>query len=184
MTMTSIRSFRTFDGSPLFEAQINIEPPGVTVVTLSGELDLGSAHELDAAITEGWGPPTPPVLVLDLTDVSFMSSTGLQALAQAHIHAAAHDSELRVTSGPRIVRRAIELMGMHKILNLYPSRATAVEALPYPRCPNRRIHSEVAPPTQTRSGVAGDGEFAPGLASARHNPGSPAQPCRRDRQKP
>jgi anti-sigma B factor antagonist len=58
------------------------DPVGTVAIALDGELDLTSADELDTAIREaedtdiGW-------IVVDLSDVSFIDSTGLSVLLQA-----------------------------------------------------------------------------------------------------
>ena len=58
------------------------DPVGTVAIELDGELDLTSAEELDTAIRDaeemdiGW-------IVVDLSDVSFIDSTGLSVLLQA-----------------------------------------------------------------------------------------------------
>jgi anti-sigma B factor antagonist len=58
------------------------DPVGTVAIALDGELDLTSAEELDTAIREaeetdiGW-------IVVDLSDVSFIDSTGLSVLLHA-----------------------------------------------------------------------------------------------------
>ena len=66
----------------------------VTVIAVSGELDLASADQLDKAIrdaersTTGW-------IVIDLEDLRFMDSTGLGVLLQARRRATENSDRLR-----------------------------------------------------------------------------------------
>ena len=71
---------------------------GTAVVAVHGEIDLYTAPRLwdalDAAIAE-----TPSELVIDLTDVTFLDSTGLNTLVRAH-------KRLQPISGSVVVRGA------------------------------------------------------------------------------
>jgi anti-sigma B factor antagonist len=66
----------------------------VTVIAVSGELDLASADQLDKAIRDaeqsatGW-------IVIDLEDLSFLDSTGLSVLLQARRRASENGDRLR-----------------------------------------------------------------------------------------
>jgi anti-sigma B factor antagonist len=82
------------------------ETPERVVLSLSGELDIASAPLLERA-TESVERP----LVIDLSDVTFMDSTGLRALLLARQQAEAGDHELWLRPGPRQVQRVFELSG-------------------------------------------------------------------------
>jgi anti-anti-sigma factor len=61
-------------------AQIDVRRDGETpVVRICGDIDISNAHELREAL-ERMG--TPPALAIDMTDVQFIDSTGLNAIAQ------------------------------------------------------------------------------------------------------
>ena len=66
----------------------------VTVIAVSGELDLASADQLDKAIRDaeesatGW-------IVIDLEDLTFMDSTGLSVLLHARRRASENGDRLR-----------------------------------------------------------------------------------------
>ena len=66
---------------PSFAAQV---VPGADVVTvrLAGELDIAVEHETPAAIDAAWGLGAQAVVV-DLTAVTFMDSTGVRVLLEA-----------------------------------------------------------------------------------------------------
>jgi anti-sigma B factor antagonist len=81
-----------------------------TVLALSGELDIASAPGLEQALDE-FGASMPRRLVIDLTDVTFMDSTGLRALLLARQRGEDGDHELSLRPGPRQVQRVFELSG-------------------------------------------------------------------------
>jgi anti-anti-sigma factor len=55
-----------------------VPEPGRVRLTLRGELDLGSAGRLERALEEHRGP-----VLLDLTALAFMDSTGIRVLLEA-----------------------------------------------------------------------------------------------------
>jgi anti-anti-sigma factor len=80
----------------------------VTVLTLSGELDLASTPILERELTavESAGAKR---LLIDLAGVGFMDSTGLQALLRARERATEAGIELALRRGPHQVQRVFEL---------------------------------------------------------------------------
>ena len=86
------------------------DAPETTLLVLVGELDIASAPALERAL-ENLAPSLPHRLVIDLTEVSFMDSTGLRALLLAHQRTQASRQELVLRPGPRQVQRVFELSG-------------------------------------------------------------------------
>jgi anti-sigma B factor antagonist len=83
-------------------------------IALSGELDLASADELDAAIRSAEEAGTGRVVV-DLSGVSFIDSTGLSVLLRAKKRS---DGRLRyVPSNHDAVTRLLELTGTIEMLD-------------------------------------------------------------------
>jgi anti-anti-sigma factor len=81
----------------------------LTVLTLSGELDLASTPilERELAAVESAGAKR---ILIDLAGVGFMDSTGLQALLRARERATTQDGvELSLRRGPHQVQRVFEL---------------------------------------------------------------------------
>ena len=94
------------------------------VVTVAGEFELPTAHQVETAITEGMAAQ-PSAMVLDLSAVTFLDSAGLAVLARAH--AAAGDRvALRVVAPHRAVRRRLELAGMDAMLVTFRTVAEAL----------------------------------------------------------
>jgi len=98
----------------------NVEIRGddrTTVLTLSGELDLASSSELEEALERvtGWGTH---VVVLDMTELEFMDSTGLQVLVKAQLRADEGGPRLEVITGSRQVRRLLRVTGADRCLTM------------------------------------------------------------------
>jgi anti-anti-sigma factor len=85
--------------------------PTATVVTVAGEVDLAVAEPLRRALQEACATPRDLVAV-DLSDVSFLDSTGLHALVTAHKRLAERNARLVVVVPPGLVRRVMELSGL------------------------------------------------------------------------
>jgi anti-sigma B factor antagonist len=81
-----------------------------TVVHVVGEIDTLTAPVLRAQLDEHI--PTVPLLVLNLSDVTFLGSAGLAVLVAAKDAADARGHTLRLVCGSRIVIRALEATGL------------------------------------------------------------------------
>ncbi len=102
------------------------------VVTVAGEIDVLTVGRLRAAVAAGFEQlPDGAALVIDLTEVTFLGSPGLQALVDA-TRAAQHRREpLRiVVDHRRPVIRPIELAGLDDILALYHTVDQALQPAP------------------------------------------------------
>jgi anti-sigma B factor antagonist len=97
------------------------------VVSVAGEIDIRTTTWFRAAVTDGLeqvadadtdvGP-----LVVDLTGVTFLASSGLHALVDATRAAGGRGEPLRlVVNQNRPVVHPIELTGLDKLLSLYSS---------------------------------------------------------------
>src|SRR6476659_9056305 len=80
-------------------------------VTLSGELDIATADQLTQAL-ESVQPVAGSRLVIDLTAVSFMDSTGLRVLIAANRNATAAGYTLVIVTGESPAKRVLELTRM------------------------------------------------------------------------
>ncbi len=77
------------------------------ILTLRGELDLTSVPQFERELRDAEAA-NPARLVIDLSGLDFMDSTGLGALLQAR-ERAKDDHELSLRRGPRQVQRVLEL---------------------------------------------------------------------------
>ena len=81
------------------------------VLTLSGELDIGSAQVLEDAIEEACAAGARE-LVLDLCGVDFMDSMGLRALLHGRTTCAAAECDYHLTPTSRPVQRVLNATGL------------------------------------------------------------------------
>jgi anti-sigma B factor antagonist len=100
---------------------------GVAVVSVGGEIDLSTAPAFEAAII-GALDDDPPVVVIELSEVSFMASVGLRILAAAH-EKVSKSAQLAIVANNPATSRPIELTGLDKVMSLYPSLDAALIAV-------------------------------------------------------
>ncbi len=87
---------------------VTLEQAGAnTVARFRGEVDCSSADELTDTIRETSGP-----IVFDLTDVSFMDSSGIRALVEAQALAADSGRVFAICRPSPPVSRLLELIGL------------------------------------------------------------------------
>jgi anti-sigma B factor antagonist len=103
-------------GRPAFEVR-TVEEEGHWRLVLSGELDLASAERLEEAIHRAEEVPGRS-LVLDLSDLRFIDSTGLHVLLQAHARSRKNGRRLSVRkSKHEAVIRLLDLTSTAEILD-------------------------------------------------------------------
>ena len=90
------------------------------VVSVGGEVDLETATRLGDAALEALRDLSSH-LVLDLSGVSFMDSTGLKVLLSLQRSAALAGGSLTVAGATRPVRRILTLTGLDQTLQLVDS---------------------------------------------------------------
>jgi anti-anti-sigma factor len=95
---------------PAFQVAVGEEPGGVRILSPSGELDISSAPRLERAMLEG--RHAGDLVILDLSRLEFIDSTGLRVIVHA-VEAAQRDRwQLRLRHGPPAVRRVFEISGV------------------------------------------------------------------------
>jgi anti-sigma B factor antagonist len=109
--------------------QIAVEEGEETVIiSVAGELDDFTAPPLRNAINDSVSKLQDRVLVLDLTDLTFMGSSGISILAVTRDELLRDNGKaaLRVvTGGTRTVLRPLQISGFDQLLALYDSREEA-----------------------------------------------------------
>ena len=96
------------------------------VVHLHGELDIASVARLRATMDNLLVDGPTQVIVVDLTDLTFIDSSGLGALVGAHRKARVLKCTLRVVCGEGMARRVIEMTGLQHVLATADSVERAV----------------------------------------------------------
>ncbi|WP_189154105.1 STAS domain-containing protein [Lentzea pudingi] len=116
-----------FKESPLLTVRA-ADVAGVVVIAVEGEIDVDTADEVLDAVRLGFASGGP-VLVADLTLVSFFGSTGISTLISAHELAEENGKKLHVVAPQRAVRRPLQVTGVADVLALYDSVEEALSAL-------------------------------------------------------
>jgi anti-sigma B factor antagonist len=106
-----------------------VHPNGHGVVLrVGGEVDLSTSPQLHAKLVDLVEVGEAGSVVVDLTPVAFMDSTGLSVLLAAHKRARADGGSIRLVCPEGPVLRVLRLTGMDKVLSVYGSLAQAVAA--------------------------------------------------------
>jgi len=100
---------------------------GVAVVSAHGEIDVATAPELRQAIVEvasaGPGP-----LVIDLTDVDFLDSTGLGVLVSGLKRFRTMGTDVILVIASNRIMKVFEITGLTQVFHIHTTREAAIAA--------------------------------------------------------
>lgn len=99
---------------------------GQLVVAAEGQVDLATAPELAAALTQSQ-QNYPREVVVDLTAVDFLDSVGVRVLVEAARQAADLDVQLSVRGASGWVARVLEITGVDEFLRVAPPPSGSTE---------------------------------------------------------
>jgi anti-sigma B factor antagonist len=85
-------------------------------IHLRGELDLGCSAQLKQTLREAVA--TERLIVVDLSELAFMDSTGLHAIIDADNRARLRGSKLVLIRGPAQIDRLFKLVGISNRLEI------------------------------------------------------------------
>ncbi|WP_432177061.1 STAS domain-containing protein [Streptomyces sp. Tue6028] len=97
----------------------------ITVLTVQGEIDHDSAGQFHQALNTGYSS-SPPQVVVDLSGVTFMDSTGIQALAVTHRSTQSAHGWIRIAAPNDAVLRVIQIVGLDTVVACYPTLDQAI----------------------------------------------------------
>lgn len=100
----------------------------VPIINLSGRLDTLTAPALDAELASFLVESRPRIL-LDLADVTYISSAGLRSILHLVKHTSAHGGRLGVFAVAPHIMELIEISGFPSLLDLYPDRKGALDSM-------------------------------------------------------
>lgn len=108
--------------------RVSVSTPALATVvfSVSGELDLATAPLLDDRITTAAHPSPGTLLVVDLTEVSFLGVAGIAVLLRQRARAVEHYARFRLVADSRSVLRPLYLLGL---IDDFEIHATVVDAL-------------------------------------------------------
>lgn len=99
---------------------------GLTVVWVTGDVDLAAEASVTQALADVVASGTTTGVVVDLSGVPFLDSSGIRALVRGHLAAAEAGLELTVRGAQGTVEQVLRLTGVDKTLGLAASAAEPV----------------------------------------------------------
>lgn len=97
-------------------------------VCLKGDLDLHSVGEIREAVDNKLRQRGIRTLLIDLSQVPFMDSSGLGFILGRYRHLREKGGQVVLTAPGPQVRRVLELAGVRRIIKIYDSKKAAYRA--------------------------------------------------------
>ena len=117
-----------FRGGWVDELRISVTAgPAYTLVTLAGECDLHTGRQLRDVLTSEVSRGARR-MILDLSGLSFMDSTGMQVLLSVRTVLNVRNGTLSVVAPQPVVARILELTGADQYIPVYGSLEDAQTA--------------------------------------------------------
>ena len=101
---------------------------GATVVTVSGEVDVETAPALKERLDQVDRSAGEQAVVVDLTAVTFIDSTGLGALIGVRKQCVEAGRDLRLVVGEPRILRVFEITALAELFSIHPSLDLALTA--------------------------------------------------------
>jgi anti-sigma B factor antagonist len=89
------------------------------VLELAGDIDVETARTLRAHIVDRFSAPATQVII-DLSGVDFMDSSGLGALVSGW-QLTRDEGDFRIAGANPVVQRVLSITGMEEVFALYPT---------------------------------------------------------------
>jgi anti-anti-sigma factor len=102
--------------------------PAPVVWRLRGEIDTANAARIEGELLEAVSSG-PVDVVLDLTDVAFIDSSGLGSLVAVAAELRTRGGHLAIVAGPPHVKRVFDLLQLDEVMDLVDTRGDAMAAL-------------------------------------------------------
>jgi anti-anti-sigma factor len=107
--------------------ELNVEQvDGVPVVRAVGEIDMATAGALRDCLAGI--PAETATVIVDLSEVTFLDSTGLSALVGSwkRFTSANDGAELRLVVARPLIQRVLEVTGLDKVFSSFPTLEEAL----------------------------------------------------------
>jgi anti-sigma B factor antagonist len=137
----------SFFSAPQFDLSVQEPDAGVRTVVVTGEIHVSSAPEFSRRLNEAIGGDDSPI-ALDLSDVTFIDSTGLGVLLNGLRRVTREGRRMALACANPTVLRLFQVTRLDSTFEILPTREDAVE------------HLRAAPASGRRQ--AGGGESASG----------------------
>jgi anti-sigma B factor antagonist len=104
-------------------------PNRLVIVPLPAEIDMANAEDVGKQLCAAFAPAVT-VVIADLGSTVFCGTSGARQLVLAHTRAVASNRELRVVITSARVLRVLAILGVDRVLEIYPDLAAALAAGP------------------------------------------------------
>jgi anti-anti-sigma factor len=98
----------------------NLNASGGQLFALHGSLDIATSPSLRAALMEA-AERERHEIVVDLSNLEFLDSTGLGALIGAHKRALEHQGSVRLVAQEGQILRLLRITGLLDVFSVYPN---------------------------------------------------------------
>ena len=95
------------------------------ILSPRGELTVAEAPRLRAELLAAIKDSRDPTVIVDLTEVTFIDATVVGVLIGARERLAKDNRRLRVAGPSKQVQRTLELIGLDKVIQVFPTVAQA-----------------------------------------------------------
>ena len=106
-----------------------VDSSDAVVVVVSGDVDLGTAPDFEDELARAVEDGLDGGLVIDLREVSFIDSTGLNALVRAFERQRLAGALLALVTDDSRVAMMLEVTRLDRVLKRYPTRDEALAAV-------------------------------------------------------
>jgi len=113
-------------GSWSLDVRIRPVRDDVSLVSVTGEVDIATAPTWRSALAPVLADPTLRLLVCDLSGLSFLGAAGVSVLLDTHATLAARGAELHVVAETRVVLRPLAVTGLLNLLPVSPDVQSAL----------------------------------------------------------
>ena len=113
--------------APPLRTSITAPQAGTALLDVRGEVDTLTAPPLEQALRDLLADPGAERLVVDLSGVTFLASSGLAVLIRAAHRAAERHLRLRLVTSSRAVRRPLQITGSDQLFDMYEDVSAAVD---------------------------------------------------------
>jgi len=109
----------------------------VAIATMPTEIDFSNAgavrEQLLLLLNQG-----ASVLIIDMSASMFCDCAGAGTVMRVYRRASASGAQVRLVSGGPVVRRIFALLGIDRMIDVYPTPAAAIAGREHPRCTRPR----------------------------------------------
>lgn len=104
-------------------------------LTLTGELDSGTAARLSGAVEHVLHRPAPATVEVDASDLTFLDSAGIRCLLDCHHQARAAGWTFVMVGAAPAVARVLDITGLSGLFGIPQAPAPTRQLSPQPRRP-------------------------------------------------